>query len=90
MLSVKILGRLRNLATEKEYQAVRASLRRRLLDRLKATGDPRVTGNGDVWETYPRVSKLRWFETPEWAIIDPLRVPVQKWLEKQRPRSDWP
>jgi N-sulfoglucosamine sulfohydrolase len=77
-------GCLENLAADPDHAAVAARLRERLMDYLKETGDPRVTGNGDVWETYPRYSPLRWFPTPPWALERPERVPRQDWLEESR------
>jgi uncharacterized sulfatase len=79
-------GCLRNLASDPDHAAVVARLRDRLTRYLKETGDPRVTGDGDVWETYPRYSPLRWFPTPPWAREHPDRVPRQGWLEARRPR----
>lgn len=81
-------GCTHNLAAERTHATTRTKLRRQLLDHLEATGDTRITGDGDVWETSPRVSGLRWFEVPEWALANPSSVPVQKWLEDRRPRSD--
>ena len=76
---------LNNLADDPKHTAVRRELHRRLMDELRRTNDARVTGDGDVWETYPRVSQLRWFETPDWAIADPESVPKQPWLDERRP-----
>ncbi len=78
-------GCLVNLASAPAHAEVTAELRERLTAYLKETGDARVTGNGDVWETYPRYSPLRWFPTPPWALDDPARVPHQEWLEELRP-----
>jgi uncharacterized sulfatase len=52
------------------------------------TGDARVTASdrGDIWETYPRYSRLRWFPEPDWAKESPDLVPHQDWLEKRRPQ----
>ena len=80
-------GCLNNLAADPRFAAVRAQLETQLLAYLRQTGDPRVTGDGDVWESYPRVSRLRWFPKPDWAIESPGRVPEQAWLEKRRPRK---
>jgi uncharacterized sulfatase len=79
-------GCLENLAANPDYATVLAQLRRRLVRYLEQTGDPRIAGNGDVWETYPRYSPLRWFPTPEWALESPESVPRQDWLEDRRPR----
>lgn len=78
-------GCLVNLAAHPAHAETIARLRERLTACLKETGDARVTGNGDVWETYPRYSPLRWFPTPPWALDDPDRVPHQEWLEELRP-----
>ncbi len=81
-------GCIHNLAMAPGFEEIRSKLQKQLLDYLKATNDPRVTGNGGVWETYPRVSKLRWFEVPEWAATNLSSIPVPEWLEKRRPYSD--
>ncbi len=61
--------------TSAASQAMLAEIRQRLearLDaRLRATGDPRVIGDGDVFETYPRYSGIRWFPEPDWAKARP-------------------
>jgi len=78
---------LHNLAEKPEMQKVRNELQDRLFTYLKETNDARVSGNGDVWETYPRVSGLRWFPEPSWVpeASDPL--PEQDWVDKRRPRK---
>ena len=81
-------GCLVNLADDPRLAGTRSHLEKRLLDYLKETGDPRVVGDGDVWETYPRVGKLRWFPKPEWAKKHPEAVPLQPWLESRRPRQE--
>jgi uncharacterized sulfatase len=50
-------GCLKNLANTRE--AVRKQLGKQLEDILRAQSDPRVTGRGDVWESYPRHSPMR-------------------------------
>ncbi|NQV27209.1 MAG: sulfatase [Rhodopirellula sp.] len=79
---------LHNLATDAVHEKVRADLSERLIAYLKKTSDVRVTSpdGGDIWETYPRYSSLRWFPTPDWANEKPDRVPQQEWLDKKRPR----
>ncbi len=79
-------GCLENLGANPDYAAVLVQLRGRLVRYLEQTGDPRIVGNEDIWETYPRYSPLRWFPTPEWALESPERVPRQDWLEERRPR----
>jgi len=46
-----------------------------------------VTGDGDIFETYPRHSSIRWFAQPEWAKEHPETIPQQPWLEAFRPKS---
>lgn len=81
-------GCLRNLAESPAHQTAKKELSAKLISYLKETGDARVTAEngGDVWETYPRYSGLRWFQTPDWAKQHPDRVPAQKWLEARRPK----
>jgi N-sulfoglucosamine sulfohydrolase len=62
---VKDPGCLRNLADDPAFARTKEELSRQLLDYLKQTGDPRATGNGDVWETYPRYSPIRKFPPPD-------------------------
>ncbi|MEZ5354390.1 MAG: sulfatase [Bryobacteraceae bacterium] len=52
-------GCLRNLAGEAAHARTRASMRRTLERALEQQRDPRVTGNGDIWESYPRYSGMR-------------------------------
>jgi N-sulfoglucosamine sulfohydrolase len=60
---------LNNLALDPNYEQVTRHLRNRLFDFLDETGDPRVTGNGNIWERYPRLrGPMREFPTPEWAL----------------------
>lgn len=80
-------GCLKNLASDPAFAAEKNRLAARLLKKLEETNDPRVThpDRGDVWETYPRYSRLRWFPEPEWAKDNPASIPQQEWLENQRP-----
>ena len=80
---------LHNLATDPQHTATHRQLRDRLTAFLKETGDPRVVAadRGDIFETYPRYSALRWFPTPDWVQSHPERVPKQPWLEARRPRA---
>lgn len=57
-------GCLHNLAADARYQKIREKLSRQLQDYLRKTGDNRVNGDGDVWETYPRYGKIRKFPPP--------------------------
>ncbi len=78
---------LENLAAKPEFADVRTRLSERLMDYLTQTGDARVldADGGDIWETYPRYSGLRWFPTPDWARENPEDVPDLDWLEERRP-----
>ncbi len=66
-------GCLRNLADDPQMADTTKRLADRLDRYLKQTGDPRVVAadGGDIWETYPRFSQLRWFPEPEWAHQHP-------------------
>ncbi|TWU11489.1 Arylsulfatase precursor [Symmachiella macrocystis] len=81
-------GCLNNLAGDPRFAEVQQQLSARLMDYLKQTGDARVTASdgGDIWETYRRYSKLRWFPKPDWAKEHPERVPQQDWVEERRPK----
>jgi N-sulfoglucosamine sulfohydrolase len=50
-------GCLRNLAAAQP--ALRKRMRAALEKELRAQGDARVLGGGDVWESYPRYSPMR-------------------------------
>jgi uncharacterized sulfatase len=79
---------LNDLAAHPEFAEVKQALSQRLNDYLTETDDPRVSGpnGGDIWETYPRYSGLRWFPEPEWAKQSPERVPKLDWLDERRPK----
>ncbi|MCS7470217.1 sulfatase [Stieleria sp. ICT_E10.1] len=78
---------LNNLAADPSFGKIRERLSNLLDSYLRRTGDVRVTApeKANVWETYPRVSGLRWFPEPEWAREHPEWVPEQPWLEERRP-----
>ena len=80
-------GCLVNLAGREETARLEASLMERLEGYLRATGDPRVidADGGDVFETYPRYSPLRWFPEPDWAREASRPLIRQDWLEERRP-----
>ncbi len=46
-------NQLENVAGRPEYAEVRDKLRTELMTKLKASGDPRALGNGDVFDAYP-------------------------------------
>ncbi len=50
---------LNNLAGSAEHAPVKETLSTELEETLIATGDPRMTGNGDIWESYPRFNRMR-------------------------------
>ncbi len=61
-------GCLYNLAQAPDMAEVKETLSKQLITYLKETEDPRVTGNGDVWEGYPRLKgSIRDFPKPGWA-----------------------
>jgi len=57
-----------NLAKAPDYQEILMEMRAQLGGFLMKTEDPRVTGQGDIWESYPRLrGSIRRFPVPEWA-----------------------
>ncbi|HZO51523.1 MAG TPA: sulfatase [Bryobacteraceae bacterium] len=52
-------GCLQNLASDSAQAPLASELGARLDGELKRTKDPRVMGNGDVWDSYPRYSPMR-------------------------------
>ena len=48
---------LQNVAGDPAYADTRATLAKRLMDTLKATGDPRVEGDGRTFERPPFVTE---------------------------------
>lgn len=58
---------LNDLSVLPEYQNVLFELREKLNARLKETGDPRLTGHGNIWEKYKRFNVMRTFPDPDWA-----------------------
>ncbi len=56
-----------NLAGDPKFNAVLLAHRNQLGGYLMQTQDPRVTGNGDVFESYIRYSPIRQFPVPDWA-----------------------
>jgi len=52
---------MNNLARLPKYEAIKKSLQNRLHTQLQDQGDPRVHGNGDIFESYPRFGSMRYF-----------------------------
>ena len=77
-------GCLVNLAEDPGFKKIRDDLSGKLTAYLKTTADPRVTGGGDIFETYPRYSSIRWFSKPQWAKENPDSVPKMPWLDAKR------
>ncbi len=57
-------GCLVNLAEDAEHDQIRQQLAGKLEAYLRETGDARVVGDGDIWETYKRYSPIRTFPAP--------------------------
>jgi uncharacterized sulfatase len=49
----------KNLANKPEYSSVKNSLEDKLEELLTDQGDPRMLGNGDIFESYPRFGLMR-------------------------------
>jgi uncharacterized sulfatase len=63
-------GCLVNLAEDPEHLDELLKLRTQLGGYLMRTGDPRVTGAGDVFESYPRLrGDIRKFPEPERRVV---------------------
>lgn len=56
---------IKNVAASPEYAEVKSKLAAQLEGYLRTTGDLRVLGGGEVWETYPRYSAIRKFPGDE-------------------------
>lgn len=54
-----------DLSARPAYHWTLDSLQQSLMGYLKETGDPRAIGNGDIFESYPRYSRIRSFPPPE-------------------------
>ena len=52
---------LNNLADNPELAAIKEELREQLFEALRAQKNPRVLGNGDIFESYPRFAGMREF-----------------------------
>lgn len=52
-------GCLENLAASRAHAGEKERLRTQLEKTLTAQRDPRMTGRGDIWESYPRFSPMR-------------------------------
>jgi len=50
-----------NLANDSHYDSVRKAMKEQLLNLLRDQKDPRVTGNGDIFESYPRFGAMKAF-----------------------------
>jgi uncharacterized sulfatase len=55
---------LNNLALDPSFLKVTQKYRDEMSAFLKMTGDPRASGNGDIWESYRRYSRMRSFPRP--------------------------
>ena len=53
-----------NLALYPEFLKVTQKYRDEMDKFLKITGDPRANGNGEIWESYKRYSRMRSFPRP--------------------------
>lgn len=53
---------LNDLSGDKRYESVLNDLRQQLTAHLLKEGDPRITGAGDVFDSYPRFAPMRRFD----------------------------
>ena len=74
-------GCTNDLATNSKYKKTFKKLSLELTNYLIKTSDPRETGNGNIFETYPRYSGIRWFPKPDWVEKNPRKIPPTPWLK---------
>lgn len=72
---------VRNAATEPRLAGIKRQLQRRMERELKAQGDPRMRGQGTLFDQYPVTSSTR---SP-----DPLRGFYERFMRGDRPRAGW-
>lgn len=61
-------GCLKNLADDPAFAEIKAAHARQMTAYLTKTGDPRLCGQGEIFETYPRLrGGIRTFPKPDWA-----------------------
>jgi uncharacterized sulfatase len=53
---------LNDLSEQANLNKIKAQLKNKLDQSLTAQGDPRVLGNGDIFDSYPRFGLMRPFE----------------------------
>lgn len=58
-------GCLHNLADSPAHQSLRDQLEQKLNACLTETEDPRIIDGGEIWESYPRYSRIRSFPPPD-------------------------
>ena len=58
---------IENLAENPDFARKKQELRAKMDQFLTETGDPRLVADGEIFETYPRYSKIRQFPKPDWA-----------------------
>ncbi len=71
-----------NLAEVSDFLEVKNELRKTFEDYLIKTKDARMMGSGDIWESYPRYSRLRAFPMPEWAANQAEMVVHPEWVQE--------
>jgi hypothetical protein len=65
-----------NLAASPEQQSRRAAMERQMTDKLKAQGDPRMFGQGDIFDRYPI------------ATADSRNF-YERFMRGEKPRAGW-
>jgi uncharacterized sulfatase len=60
-----------NLAAKPEYKEIFDGLFKSLENQLQKNGDPRMSGQGDIWESYPRFMRVNNFgcDHPAWQGV---------------------
>ncbi len=69
-------GQINNIAGKPEYETVLGELEETLLDKLTETGDPRILGNGALFDNYPYYDSKGNIRTNAFKVdrpVDPLQ-----------------
>ena len=76
---------VQNLATKPEYSEIKSQLWHQLNTELTSQQDPRVLGNGDIFDFYPNCRVERQQELYGKPDYDPVKVFEEKYGQGKKP-----